>query len=331
MIFKIVIINIIKGIFCFYFIMVDLESVQKAANIHKKVRNEIRYLIKPGVKIYDICTKIEDKIRDYSEPNLNDGIGFPTGISLNHVAAHYTPDKNDNYRLQYDDVCKIDFGVHHDGWIIDSAFTVNFNPKWDPLLEASKDAVKNVIKNCGDGVRVSELGEISEEIVRSYEINGVPLKPIDNLYGHSINQWKIHGGKFIPGVKNDLPYKLKAGEFYAIEIFPSTGYGTTKLDGESSHYMLKDNYSPKKFKFKRSSQLLNLLNTDFKTLPFCPRFLNYKYNINYEPCIKELFYSEIISSHPPLIDNPGSKISQFEHTIYVSESNVINLSEGDDY
>ena len=91
---------------------------------------------------------------------------------------------------------------------------------------------------------VSELGEISEEVVRSYEIedNGVmiPIKPIDNLYGHSINRWNIHSGKFIPGSKNNLPYRLSENEYYAIEIFPSTGNGTTKLDGESSHFMLKN-------------------------------------------------------------------------------------------
>lgn len=314
-----------------FFIMDHLESVRKAAKIHKKVRKEIREFIKPGVKIYDICTKIEDRIRKYSDKNLNDGIAFPTGISLNHVAAHYTPDKGGDYCLKYDDVCKIDFGVHHNGWIIDSAFTINFDPKWDPLLEASKDAVRNVIKNCGDEVCVSELGEISEEIVKSYEIDGIALKPIDNLYGHSINQWKIHAGKFIPGVKNNLDYRIKSGEFYAVEIFPTTGNGTTKLEGESTHFMLKDNYTPKKFKFKRSKELLNLLNNDFKTLPFCPRFLDYKYNKKYDPCIKELFYSEIITSHPPLVDSINSKVSQFEHTIYVDDSKIINLSESDDY
>lgn len=69
---------------------------------------------------------------------LKGGIGFPTGCSLNHVAAHYTPNAGDKTVLQYDDVCKVDFGVHVNGHIIDSAFTVAFNPKFDRLLEAVK-------------------------------------------------------------------------------------------------------------------------------------------------------------------------------------------------
>ena len=43
------------------------------------------------------------------------GLAFPTGCSLNHVAAHYTPNAGDETVLQYDDVCKIDFGTHING------------------------------------------------------------------------------------------------------------------------------------------------------------------------------------------------------------------------
>lgn len=43
------------------------------------------------------------------------GIGFPTGCSVNHVAAHYTPNCGDETVLQYGDVMKIDFGTQIDG------------------------------------------------------------------------------------------------------------------------------------------------------------------------------------------------------------------------
>ena len=36
--------------------------------------------------------------------------------------------------------CRADFGSHINGHIIDSAFTVAFNPKYDNLLKAVKDA-----------------------------------------------------------------------------------------------------------------------------------------------------------------------------------------------
>ena len=73
-------------------------------------------------------------------PSLPAGLAFPTGCSINHCAAHYTPNAGDFTVLKYDDVCKIDFGTHVNGRIIDCAFTVAFNPQFRPLLAAVKDA-----------------------------------------------------------------------------------------------------------------------------------------------------------------------------------------------
>lgn len=89
---------------------------------------------------------------------MESGIGFPTGISINHCAAHYTPNPGDDTVLRYDDVCKIDFGTHIHGRIIDTAFTVAFNPKYDKLLEAVKDATNTGIAEAGIDARLAEIG-----------------------------------------------------------------------------------------------------------------------------------------------------------------------------
>lgn len=106
---------------------------------------------------------IEDGTRALVEENgLESGIGFPTGLSVNEVAAHYTPNAGDTKSerfgfpndswihvnrlhlacvvLQKGDVMKVDFGVHVKGRIVDSAFTLNFEPTYDTLLEAVKAA-----------------------------------------------------------------------------------------------------------------------------------------------------------------------------------------------
>jgi methionyl aminopeptidase len=51
-----------------------------------------------------------------NENELQAGIGFPTGCSVNHVAAHYTPNPGDNTVLQYGDVMKVDFGTQIEGF-----------------------------------------------------------------------------------------------------------------------------------------------------------------------------------------------------------------------
>lgn len=51
------------------------------------------------------------------------------------------------------------------------------------------------------------------------------VKAIENLSGHSIDLYKIHGKKSVLLVKNDDQTKMEEGEYFAIETFGSTGRG----------------------------------------------------------------------------------------------------------
>ena len=57
--------------------------------------------------------------------SIQAGIGFPTGCSVNHVAAHYTPNPGDNTVLQYGDVMKIDFGTQIDGYFFSIVYHIS--------------------------------------------------------------------------------------------------------------------------------------------------------------------------------------------------------------
>ena len=72
--------------------------------------------IKPGQTMIQICEELEKTSRLMIKENgLEAGLAFPTGCSINHCAAHYTPNAGDPTVLNYDDVMKIDFGVHING------------------------------------------------------------------------------------------------------------------------------------------------------------------------------------------------------------------------
>lgn len=76
------------------------------------MRKYIRTIAKPGIKLIDMCETLEDRVRTLIEASgLDAGIAFPTGCSLNWVAAHWTPNGGDKTVLQYDDVMKLDFGT----------------------------------------------------------------------------------------------------------------------------------------------------------------------------------------------------------------------------
>merc|ERR1719443_1333682 len=230
------------------------------------------------VEICEFIERSSSLLVGYSSNKPMDrGWGFPTGCSLNHCAAHYTPNAGDKTVLQYDDVCKIDFGTHVNGRIIDSAFTVAFNPKYDRLLEAVKDATNTGIKNAGIDARLNEIGEIIQETMESYEVEldgkTYQVKPIRNLNGHSIGQYRIHAGKTVPIVKGGEQTKMEENEVYAIETFGSTGRGVVNDDMDCSHYMIEYNHfdHPPQVRTPGARKFYHALKKQFGTLAFCRR------------------------------------------------------------
>jgi methionyl aminopeptidase len=181
------------------------------------------------MRLVDICNEIERTNLKLIEANkIEAGQAFPTGISVNHCAAHYTPNPGDFRVLEKDDVVKIDFGTHVRGNLVDCAFTVAFNPTYDNLLAAVKDATNTGIREAGIDARLNEIGGAIQEAMESYEceIKGkvYPIKAIKNLSGHLIAPYHIHAGKSVPIVKGGAGgQKMEEGELYAIETFGSTG------------------------------------------------------------------------------------------------------------
>jgi len=171
------------------------QELRQAAEAHRQTRQYMQRYIKPGMTMIQICEELENTARRLiGENGLEAGLAFPTGCSLNHCAAHYTPNAGDTTVLQYDDVCKIDFGTHIKGRIIDCAFTLTFNSKYDKLLQAVKEATNTGIKEAGIDVRLCDIGAAIQEVMESYEIEldgkTYPIKAIRNLNGHSISPYR---------------------------------------------------------------------------------------------------------------------------------------------
>jgi len=328
----------------------DIYSrVRHAAEVHRQVRSYAQSFIQPGIKLADMCEKLENKNRELiGEDGLKRGIGFPTGCSINHVAAHYTPNPGDDTVLKYDDVMKIDFGCQIDGRIIDSAWTVSFNPVYDPLLEAVKEATNRGIAEAGIDVRLCDIGEAIQEVMESYEVEiggkTFPVKCIRNLNGHSIAPYQIHAGKSVPIVKGGDTTKMEEDEMYAIETFGTTGRGYIVEDLECSHYMKNFHAPHVPLRLPRAKKLLNHISKTFGTLAFCRRWLERpdggSTTINgalagkqekYMGALKNLCDVGIIQPYPPLCDVKGSYTAQYEHTIMLRPLCKEIVSRGNDY
>ncbi|KAF3921167.1 hypothetical protein ABW21_db0202154 [Orbilia brochopaga] len=301
------------------------QEFRKGAEIHRQVRQYARRMIKPGMGLTDIANNIEDSVRALAGHDgltegdgLIAGVGFPTGLSINNCAAHYTPNAGNKMTLGEKDVMKVDFGVHVNGKIVDSAFTLAFDPTFDNLLAAVKDATNTGVKEAGIDVRVCDIGSSIQEVMESYEVEiggtTYPVKSIRNLNGH--NQTK-----------------MEEGEVFAIETFGSTGRGYVHDDLEVSHYAKRADIDPSTIPLRLPSakSLLNVINKNFGTLPFCRRYLDRLGQERYLLGLNNLVSSGIIEAYPPLCDIKGSYTAQYEHTILLRPTCKEVITRGDDY
>ncbi|KAL2443636.1 Methionine aminopeptidase 2 [Exophiala dermatitidis] len=321
-----------------------LNNYRKAAEIHRQTRHWVQKSVRPGQTLTEIAVGIEDSVRALlgnagleTGQSLQSGMGFPTGLSLNNCVAHYTPNPGQKeVVLQHEDVMKVDFGVHINGWIVDSAFTMAFDPMYDNLLAAVKDATNTGIRNAGIDVRISDVSAAIQEAMESYEVEirgkMYPVKPVRNICGHDIKHYHIHGQKTIPFIKNSSQTKMEEGEIFAIETFGSTGRGYTR-DGPGIYgYGLSDD-APARATFPLSSanRLYKTIKDNFGTIVFCRRYLDRLGCQRYLAGLDHLVSNGILEAYAPLMDIPGSYSAQFEHTILLRKSQKEVLSRGNDY
>lgn len=319
-----------------------LQEYRQGAEVHRQVRQYAQKNIKPGQTLTEIAEGIEDSVRALTGhqgleegDNMLGGMGFPCGLSINHCAAHYTPNAGNKMVLQQGDVMKVDFGAHLNGRIVDSAFTMAFDPVYDPLLAAVKDATNTGVREAGIDVRVCDIGAAVQEAMESYEVelNGTmhPVKCIRNLNGHNIDQHIIHGGKSVPIVKSSDQTKMEEGEVFAIETFGSTGKGYVRDDMETSHYALVADAPKVPLRVSSAKSLLNTINKNFGTLPWCRRYLDRLGQEKYLLGLNNLVQSGIVQDYPPLCDIKGSYTAQYEHTVLLRPTVKEVITRGDDY
>lgn len=311
------------------------EDFRKGAEVHRRVRQKAQREIKPGMAMLDIARLIEDEIRDLTgnRHTKQQGIGFPTGLSLNHVAAHYTPNSSDKVVLKYEDVMKVDIGVHVNGRIVDSAFTLTFDDKYDPLLAAVREATATGVREAGIDVRLNDIGAAVQEVMELYEMElegkTYPIKCIRNLNGHNIGDYVIHLGKTVPIVANGDMTKMEEGETFAIETFGTTGRGYVIGEGECSHYALNADVEARVP--DRAKALARSIRANFGTLPWCRRYLERAGEEKYLLALNQLVRAGVVEDYPPLVDSVGSYTAQFEHTILLHAHKKEVVLKGDDF
>jgi methionyl aminopeptidase len=298
---------------------IKIESLRKAGKIAQDVKKYIKPKIKVGAKVYDLISETEAKIEE-----LDGFCAFPVNLCINNIAAHYTsPIKDDGLEITEGDLVKIDLGVHIDGYIVDTAFSINFSDE-EPLeniiqaTEVALDAAKMMVK---PKTNTRNIGRKIEEIVKGFKYN-----PIRELGGHQIERWTVHGKKQLPELGSQGGDIMDIGDIFSIEIFASTGEGSVHNTQYSYIYELNPYSGRVPLRRKTSKQLLGFINKNYKTLPFAERWLAKEFRLGIAFGLQELIQQGKLQAHYVLAEKKGIYVAQIEETILLTEDGFEQLT-----
>ena len=267
-----------------------------AASVIKKGTQEIR----AGASYLDVVGFIEDLVNSEGS-----GLAFPLNVSLNEDAAHDTASLDDPRVFRKGDIVKLDLGIHVEGYIADTAVTVDLGNN-DLLVEASKAALEHAIDMVRPGVTTGEIGSViqSEIEMRGY-------RPIVNLTGHGLDRFVVHTGPGIPNISMTGGTVLKEGMVFAIEPFATTGSGHVN---EKRRVEIFSQVSQKPVRLPAARHIIEAVR-DRQGMPFAKRWLP---DPKPDIALTSLTRSGILHAFPVLSDIPGSLVSQHEHTVIVT-------------
>lgn len=288
--------------------MKDLDKWKKASRIAAEALEYGKSLVKKQTSVLETTQKTEAKIL-----KLGGKIAFPVQISMNHTAAHYCPDIDDDTVFS-DQLVKIDVGVHVDGCIGDTAASIDLSGKNQKLVEASQKALKAAIDVIEPGITLAEIGQAIQDVITSHGFS-----PIKNLSGHGLEPFNVHAPPTIPNFNTGDESILTKGMVIAIEPFATTGAGMVIETSNATIFTLV-----KKKPIRIGREILDFIVENYDELPFAKHWLQKefpKFKVNL--ALRQMLNQGIIKDFPPLIEKDRGLVSQAEHTVIIKEKPLV--------
>lgn len=289
----------------------------KAGKIAARVLRETCDQAKPGALVHTICRIAEKKTIKYGGSPA-----FPCNICIDQIAAHYTSPKDGRVRIPDSGLVKVDIGVHVDGYIADTARTIDVDGTLEGFVAATDDALDEAINLLKPGLHLGDVGKMIEKTIKAYG-----LRPIKNLSGHSLKRYKLHAGKTVPNVKRRGTEKVEIGDCYAIEPFATNGTGTV-IDSDYVYIFANTGIDEP---LEGLTEKLRLhLRERYGPLPFASRWIGTSdTQIDIGDGLKELLGANAIRGYPVQVEKKGRLVAQSEHTVFISSEGPMILTKPD--
>ena len=290
----------------------QIEDYLKAGKIAGEVRENVRKKNWVGSTLAEICEYVESEIIKRGAK-----CAFPVNTSLNEVAAHYTAEPNDPKTVSDADLVKIDLGAQVNGYIADTAVTVNYDTQYDSLVQAAENALQAAMSMIKVGVKSKDVGRKIQNTIMD-----MGFKPIANLSGHSLDQYTIHAGKTVPNMWTIGSFSFSENEAFACEPFVTTknALGFVRNGKIKNIYAL---VSRKKTKDDEADKLLEYIWNNFNMLPFALRWIVKEWEEKEaRKMLDFLIKKKVVKAYAILVEANGKTVAQAEHTFIPTQTGV---------
>jgi len=295
----------------------QIEDYVKAGKIAGEVRENVRQKDWIGSTLEEICEYVESEIIKRGAK-----CAFPVNTSLNEVAAHYTAEPNDPKTVSDSDLVKIDLGAQINGYIADTAVTVNYDPQYDSLVQAAENALQTAMSMIKVGVKSKDVGRKIQNTIMD-----MGFKPIANLSGHSLDQYTIHAGKTVPNMWSIGSFDFSEDEAYACEPFVTAknGLGFVRNGKIKNIFALA---SRKRTKDDEADKVQEYIWNNFNMLPFALRWLLKEWEEKEARRLLDiLIKKKVIKAYAILVEASGKTVAQAEHTFIPTQTGVTVTTE----
>jgi len=292
------------------------EKYLKAGKINKETLKFAEKYVKEGRNLLDIAEKIEKTITGQGEGARP---AWPVNLSINENAAHQTASLEEDIILKGNEVLKVDIGVHIDGYISDSAVTIDLSGEHGKMVEAAEEALE-AAASALEKRSTAAIGKAIEETIKAKGFN-----PVQNLSGHFLQQWVNHAPPSVPNVAALHDKKIGADSVLAIEPFATNGQGYVREGGKAEIFMLEEKPMTRN---PAARKVADFIEQNYKTLPFAERWLVKELKVSEfqrKVAFRELMKSRALKAFPTLHEEKGKIVTQAETTFIVEDDEITRL------
>ncbi len=293
----------------------NFEELKKVAKASSEALEHSRSAVKDGRTLLEVAEEIESFIK-----NKGYALAFPVNISINEIAAHYTPGCDDTSVFEKGDVVKIDLGARKGFYLGDCAITIDLSEgEHEKMIHAAEEALEAATSLVKAGRKVCEIGREIESVSKKYG-----FIPVKNLGGHCIEEEELHASIFIPNYDNGDQTMLEEGQIISIEPFLTNGAGFVKETENVGIFQKGGDIRPR---LPATREIVEYIDKNYLTYPFAMRWLEQSFDgFKARRAISELLGGGVLEEFPVLVEEKGGIVVQAEKEFIVEKDSCTVLT-----